>query len=420
MQDRLLDAAPVLQRLHDAGFEAYYVGGCVRDSILGRAVNDVDIASSAMPDEVMALFPRHVPTGLKHGTVTVLVNGIPYEVTTFREESAYEAHRRPAEVAFIRELSGDLLRRDFTINAMAMRIDGTLIDPFGGMPDMKQGIIRCVGDADARFQEDALRMLRGIRFAAAFGYRFAYGTWKALLRHRALLRHIAMERVGTELDKMVGGPDPARGVAIVNRARLWGLTKVPLRLTQELQQQASDGPACADLRQLNGVRSVNNRWSAIGLASGTEQRAAMEWMGSFGLGHKRLKAIEAVIELHRQLAATEKAKLRSAWTRQILAHGREAAADAIALGREGALLTPAAGIDWDRLEQWLDAMTVFNVQELAVRGDEIVAISKRKPGAWIRLLLEELLYAAASGEIANERDPLLAEALLRLREQEEL
>jgi tRNA nucleotidyltransferase (CCA-adding enzyme) len=414
MQNRLPDAVPVLQRLHQAGFEAYYVGGCVRDSILGRSVNDVDIATSAMPDEVMALFPKHVPTGLKHGTVTVLDQGQAYEVTTFREESAYEAHRRPSEVAFIRELNGDLERRDFTINAMAMRIDGTVIDPFGGMADMKRGMIRCVGDADARFQEDALRMLRGIRFAAAFGYRFAYGTWKALLRHRELLRHIAMERVGAELDKMIGGLDPARGIAIAHRARLWGLTKKPLQLNQEPEQRVFERPAGADLRQLNRVIDTNNRWSALGLASGADLQAAMDWMGSFGLGHKRLKAIGAVILLHRRLAAADEAGLRSEWISLVLAHGPETAADAIALGKEGPLLTPAADIDWDKLAQWLHAMKVFKIQELAIRGDDIASLSRRAPGAWIKTLLEELLHAAASGEIANEREQLLAEASLRL------
>ena len=413
MQDRLLNAAPVLRRLQDAGFEAYYVGGCVRDSMLGRDVNDVDIATSAMPEEVMALFPRHVPTGLKHGTVTVL-QGQAYEVTTFREESVYEAHRRPSEVAFIRELNGDLERRDFTINAMAMRLDGTVIDPFGGMADMQRGIIRCVGDADARFQEDALRMLRGIRFAAAFGYRFAYGTWKALLRHRELLRHIAMERAGAELDKTVGGPDPARGITIVHRAQLWGLTKKPLELIPELDQRVLDPSKEAAILQLNRVHATNNRWAALGLASEADLHAAMDWMGSLGLGHKRLKAIEAVVMLHRLLAAADKPRLRSEWIKLVLAHGREAAADAIALGKEGPLLTPAADIDWDKLAQWLDEMPVFRIQELAIRGDDIASLGKRAPGAWIKNLLGELLHAVASGEIANEREPLLAEASLRL------
>ena len=416
MQDRLREAAPVLQRLHDTGFEGYYVGGCVRDSVLGRPVNDVEIATSATPEEMMELFPRHVPTGLQHGTVTVLEGGCAYEVTTFREESVYEAHRRPAGVAFIRELEGDLLRRDFTINAMAMRIDGTVIDPFGGMADIGKGIIRCVGDADARFQEDALRMLRGVRFAAAFGYRFAHRTWRALLRHRGLLRHIAMERVGAELDKIVAGADPARGIALAHRARLWELTKTPLPLSRE--RRLDEAPACADLRALTGLSDPNRRWAAVWLASGMDEQAALAWMKGFALGHKRLAAIQAVMKLHRTLAAAPEPS-RAAWTELVLAHGPEAASDAIALGRYAPALTPAASVDWNRLAAWLAAMPVFKARDLAIGGHELARLGGRKPGAWIRLLQEELLRAVAAGEVPNDRDLLRTEAERRLQDQEE-
>ena len=201
-------AAPVLGRLNEAGFEAYYVGGCVRDAALGRPVSDVDIATSAQPEQVAALFARTLPTGLQHGTVTVLEGGRAYEVTTFRKESVYERHRRPSEVAFIADLRGDLQRRDFTINAMALDISGDIVDPFGGRADLQDGIIRCVGDADLRLQEDALRLLRGVRFASVLGYRIAKSTWRAIVRHRKLLRHIAMERVGVELDKNAGRAFP--------------------------------------------------------------------------------------------------------------------------------------------------------------------------------------------------------------------
>jgi len=415
MQDRLREAAPILQRLHDAGFEGYYVGGCVRDSVLGRPVNDVDIATSATPEEMMALFPRHVPTGLQHGTVTVLQGGCAYEVTTFREESVYEAHRRPAEVAFIRELEGDLLRRDFTVNAMAMRMDGTVIDPFGGMADIGKGVIRCVGDADARFQEDALRMLRGIRFAAAFGYRFAHRTWSALLRHRGLLRHIAMERVGAELDKIVAGSDPARGIMLTHRARLWELTKTPLSLSGE---QLDASQPCADLRELPRLTDPDQRWAAVWLASGTDGHAALAWMGGFALGHRRLAAIEAVMKLHRTLAAAPE-PTRSSWTALALANGREVARDAVALGTNVPAMTPAGSVDWNRLEAWLTAMPIFKVRDLAIGGNELAKLGGRKPGAWIRLLLEELLRGVAAGEIPNDRDLLRAEAKRRLEGQEE-
>ena len=156
----------ILQTLERAGFEARYVGGCVRDTLLGRPVHDWDIASQALPEDVLRLFPRCVPTGLQHGTVTVLLDGTSAEVTTYRLDGAYHDSRHPDGVRFVRSLADDLARRDFTINAMAMDLSGTITDLFGGREDLARGVIRCVGDAETRFREDALRMLRARRFAA--------------------------------------------------------------------------------------------------------------------------------------------------------------------------------------------------------------------------------------------------------------
>ena len=150
----------ILQTLERAGFEARYVGGCVRDTLLGRPVHDWDIASQALPEDVLRLFPRCVPTGLQHGTVTVLLDGTSAEVTTYRLDGAYHDSRHPDGVRFVRSLADDLARRDFTINAMAMDLSGTVTDLFGGREDLARGVIRCVGDAETRFREDALRMLR--------------------------------------------------------------------------------------------------------------------------------------------------------------------------------------------------------------------------------------------------------------------
>ena len=226
--EALLRALPVLRTLERHGFEAVFVGGCVRDTAMGRPLKDVDIATSAEPEQVIAAFAKTIPTGLKHGTVTVLHEGETYEVTTYRTESAYERFRRPAQVRFVTDLQSDLQRRDFTINAMAMRADGAIVDPLGGLADLRRGMLRCVGDADARFQEDALRMVRAIRFAAEFDMRISLATWRAIRRHCLLLGHIAMERIGVELDKMVGGAHPGRAAAWLNASGLPACTKQPL------------------------------------------------------------------------------------------------------------------------------------------------------------------------------------------------
>ena len=160
----------ILKTLEGAGFAACFVGGCVRDTLLGRPVHDWDVTTSALPEEIMALFPRCIPTGIKHGTVTVLLRGESFEVTTFRRDGAYHDGRHPDGVVFVPNLTEDLARRDFTINAMAMHLDGRITDCFDGKADLKRGIIRCVGDPERRFREDALRMLRAWRFSAQLGF----------------------------------------------------------------------------------------------------------------------------------------------------------------------------------------------------------------------------------------------------------
>ncbi|KJB87307.1 hypothetical protein AZ66_13990, partial [Paenibacillus sp. E194] len=222
------EAEQVMNCLLEAGFSAYMVGGCVRDPLIGRPIYDVDIATSAHPEQVVALFPKVIPTGLQHGTVTVVMPQNTYEVTTFRKEAAYEGHRRPEEVEFIDDLDEDLRRRDFTINAMAKDVNGCIHDPFGGQADLRRLIIRCVGTAEERFREDALRMMRGVRFASLLGGVFAKSTWKALRVNRETLAFVAMERVRDELWKLTAGPNPARGWGLLVRSGLLGHTKEPL------------------------------------------------------------------------------------------------------------------------------------------------------------------------------------------------
>ncbi len=199
----------VLDGLHQAGYEAYIVGGCVRDSILGRTPGDWDVTTSATPDQVKSVFPRTVDTGIEHGTVTVLTDGDPCEVTTYRIDGVYEDARHPKEVTFTRSLEEDLKRRDFTINAMAYCHESGIIDLFGGMEDLKEGIIRCVGDPKERFSEDALRMMRAVRFAAQLGFEIEEGVQEAIREMADQLDRISAERIRTELVKMIVSPHPS-------------------------------------------------------------------------------------------------------------------------------------------------------------------------------------------------------------------
>lgn len=197
----------ILKILEDSGFEAYYVGGCVRDVLRGKNPNDVDITTNALPQEIMSVFSRFtvIPTGIKHGTVTVIDDGIPYEITTFRVDGEYSDSRRPDSVTFTPNLNEDLARRDFTMNAIAMDRFGNIIDPFGGQQDIKNGIIRCVGNPVKRFTEDALRIMRAVRFASQLGFRIDEETSAAVHSMKNRLNKIASERIRDELDKLICG-----------------------------------------------------------------------------------------------------------------------------------------------------------------------------------------------------------------------
>ena len=196
----------VLRELEEGGYEAWCVGGCVRDLLMGRAPDDWDVTTSALPEETLALFgARAIPTGLQHGTVTVRTDAGPVEVTTYRTDGTYRDHRRPESVVFTRSLREDLARRDFTVNAMAMNASGEIYDPMDGRADLAAGCRRCVGDPVCRFEEDALRIMRGLRFASVLGFSIDRETSEGIRCKAELLKSIAVERIRVEMDKLLCG-----------------------------------------------------------------------------------------------------------------------------------------------------------------------------------------------------------------------
>ena len=198
----------IIDRLQKYGYEAYAVGGCVRDVLLGRVPNDWDITTSARPEQVKAIFKRTVDTGIQHGTVTVLEDRIGFEVTTYRIDGEYEDGRHPKQVQFTPDLKEDLRRRDFTINAMAYSPETGLVDIFGGQEDLEEGIVRCVGSARERFEEDALRIMRAVRFAAQLGFSIEESTFESIKRMAPNLKKISAERIQVELSKLLLSPHP--------------------------------------------------------------------------------------------------------------------------------------------------------------------------------------------------------------------
>ncbi len=228
----------IIRRLEEAGYEAYAVGGCVRDTILGRTPEDWDITTSARPVQVKGLFRRTVDTGIKHGTVTVLLDHEGYEVTTYRIDGEYEDSRHPKEVSFTSNLKEDLMRRDFTINAMAYNDREGLVDCFGGKEDLERGIIRCVGRAEERFGEDALRMLRAVRFSAQLGFSIDEETREAIRTLADNLKKISAERVQTELVKLLMSGHPSR----LRTAWELGITRAVLPEFDRLMETRQNNP----------------------------------------------------------------------------------------------------------------------------------------------------------------------------------
>ncbi|PCF57256.1 CCA tRNA nucleotidyltransferase [Staphylococcus delphini] len=214
-------AKPILEQLIQHGYEAYFVGGSVRDFIMNRPIHDVDITTNATPDEIEALFEHTIPIGKEHGTINVVWEHENYEVTTFRAEAEYVDHRRPTEVYFVRDLYQDVERRDFTMNAIAMTVNYERIDHFDGESDIEQRIIRTVGDAKTRFDEDALRILRGLRFKSQLGFTIEETTFEAMAQQMADLEYLSIERIMNELTLLVKGRYVAETFSILEPLHLW-------------------------------------------------------------------------------------------------------------------------------------------------------------------------------------------------------
>lgn len=220
--DLPVDVRQIIAKLERHGYEAYAVGGCVRDTILSRVPGDWDITTSAKPEQVKAIFPRTIDTGIQHGTVTVMLHHVGYEVTTYRIDGEYADNRHPDQVEFTNSLSLDLERRDFTINAMAYNDTDGLVDFYDGIKDLNRGIIRCVGNPDQRFEEDALRMLRAVRFSGQLGFRIEEQTRQAIMRNVKDLKHVSAERIRVELMKLLVSKDPGQ----IREACATGMTAV--------------------------------------------------------------------------------------------------------------------------------------------------------------------------------------------------
>ncbi len=397
-------AAALLNALHAAGYAAYAVGGCVRDSLLGRTAHDWDLCTSALPQQVMELFGAEqcIPTGLQHGTVTIKYGGQLYETTTFRTEGSYTDGRHPDEVQFVPDVREDLARRDFTINAMAYNEAEGLVDPFGGQKDLQNGLLRAVGEPQQRFTEDALRILRLYRFAARFGFVLDAATARAARQLAPHLDCISAERIQEELAKLLAAPQPG---AYLEPAVL--AVVLPELTPAALEAAKPVVDACPA-----GEENLPVRWAALlGALGETDTRRVL----------KRLRCSNACIEetaiLVRETAgqgvSEEKASahpgdihIRQLLGRYGLCTVERLCALCAALHLQTA---PACTFAAQRARQLEADGVCCRVSQLAVNGRDLMAVGI-PAGPALRRVLEALLDGVIRAEYPNEKPALLAAA----------
>lgn len=432
MWDLPEDVRWVLRTLERTGYGAWCVGGCVRDLMLGRLPEDWDAATSALPEETMAVFgERAVPTGLRHGTVTVRTAGGAVEVTSCRIDGAYRDCRHPEEVAFTTSLEEDLRRRDFTVNAMALDLRGELRDPFGGRSDLEAGVLRCVGEPDARLREDALRILRGLRFMAVLGLAAEDATAKSLRENRALLRDIAPERIQTELTKLLCGrwaPETLRAYPEVagvfwpellpmvgfdqrNRHHCYDVWEHTLHALAAAPGDAALRCA-ALLHDIGKPSSFTVDEAGVGHFYGHAGRScvlAEEMLRRLRYSTDFRERVVRLVAWHdRDIPRTDKGLRRA-----LRALGEEELRLLLALKRADNLAQAPEFLDRQReigrAEEILDRLLAedacFSLKQLAVKGDDLLALGLRGPS--VGRMLDTLLNRVIDGELPNEREALL-------------
>lgn len=378
----------IIDRMRAHGYSAHVVGGSVRDSLIGRELGDFDITTDALPEETKAVFrdQRTVDTGIKHGTVTLVLGGTPYEITTYRIDGDYKDNRHPEEVTFTASLTEDLARRDFTVNAMAYAPDTGLVDPFGGCADAEARIIRAVGDPYRRFDEDALRILRALRFASVLSFDIEENTAKAAEELAERLTSISKERVYTELKKLILGANAYEVITGYSGVLTYALEGLELCKLPEKERFANADflTRLAALIYLNSEKHTDVAEKTL-TALKTDK-------------HTRAYTVSTLEAYEHSSFTTEKDALRL-----LAEHGREVVDGALKLG---ILLGRFTDKESDILASALASGKPYEIAMLDIRGNDLLSLGIK--GESIGASLRALLYAVIDGEVENKRSELLA------------
>lgn len=383
----------VLERLEDSGYKAYLVGGCLRDMMMGRQPHDFDIATSAEPETVMSIFSDFevIPTGIKHGTVTVMIDGEPIEITTFRKDSDYSDGRRPDSITFTDKIEDDLSRRDFTINAMAFGLDREIVDPFGGKSDIKSRVIRTVGSAEDRFSEDGLRILRAIRFASVLGFTIEKETAEAIHKLSRMLDRVSFERVFSEMGKIILSEKPS--------IQLREFKDVFSRVASEFSEIKDFEHTLETVDRVEP--EITLRFTALLHTLGEEQAdSVLRKLKSDGVTIQKVTKLVRFFDTDIDSSKVAVKKLMS----------EMGESDFFSLIKLKIADEPEKTIELEKAKQIAEKVIAdkecFKLKDMAVKGDDLIK-SGMAMGPEIGKALSMLLDKVISEEVANDKDSLM-------------
>ncbi|MEK5079943.1 CCA tRNA nucleotidyltransferase [Solibacillus sp. FSL W7-1436] len=370
-------AKEVIKKIEHAGFEAFIVGGAVRDYYLQKENNDVDIATSALPEEIQTIFSHTIDVGIAHGTVIVLDCGEPIEVTTYRTESTYSDHRRPDTVEFVRNLQEDLKRRDFTMNAMALSQTGEYIDYYNGRQHIDSKVICAVGEPDQRFEEDALRMLRAVRFAAQLHFSIEENTFGAIRQKAASIEYVAIERIQVELSKILISAHAAFGIEYLEKTTLSNFLYGDFTSSEWTQFYSED-------RQVG--------WAYFCLVNGSD----LTLLTKYRCSNKDKLFVKTVLDAYESLLGGMSQVDLMRFDPIIL---KTACQFSIWRNRK-------LEVSYEELVARKNTLPIQHVHELAITGKDLLEWSPKKRGSWIKQTLDAAVEAVLNGKVQNDKQRL--------------
>ena len=387
MNKPFLKAVPIIEKIEKAGHEAYFVGGAVRDFLLGKEIDDVDIATSALPDEIQSIFPKTVDVGIEHGTVLIIYEHESYEVTTFRTESEYENYRKPKEVHFVRSLLEDLKRRDFTMNAIAMTKNGEIIDPFHGQDAIKNKIIKTVGLPEERFREDALRMMRAIRFVSQLDFQLDEKTYESICQNQHLLQHISVERILVEFEKLLQGKSRKKALKLIADSDLY----------QWLPGLKDKKASLYSISEMN-IEDLNleEMWAILMIVM--EVSNIPPFLKMWRMPGKKIKKIQSICKAYEM-------RKKERWSKKTLYQtGLSIALMAEHIFSIFEQKDPTNELN--KITFIYHSLPIKHRSELSVNGNDLIQWENKKSGPWVKQRLELIEEAVINGIVQNEKEQI--------------